>query len=729
MAAWLIFERQNAISFVNKLLQVKKVFLIIVPALIALASIITLQLPLLNILGFEYSIFSALLLTFFCGLCTAFFLKWNFEYKKIAAILSLFTFIPLILGYLNSFLVKNCSLLEGIEFYFVFTGVAVVFGTSIGFLSFFLNKKYSPIIFVLFFLTIFIWSVVVYYFHPQLFLFNPIYGFFPGFVYDEDITLTSTILLYRVVILLISMLIILTCHRYSKSNSFKGFNLLLNRGLLIITSLILCLMLFFSDDLGFSTSLSRLEKNFNSRKIDERFEFHFESDSLSENQKKIIKLETDFHFEQLTRFFQTQPKKIIKIFLFESDKSKKKLLGTAYADFTKPWLYQIFLTRDNFKKVIKHELAHIFSGEYSENLFHVAQNFNLGLVEGAAMAGEWDWNDKEPHFYASNIFRFIGELNPAHFFRGFNFAFKPSAVSYIISGSFARFLIDEYGIEKFGKLYATGDFANTYGINLSDLSERYLIFIKSLNTKAEDSLSTEYYFKRQSLFEKECLRTIAKKTNQAYKLLTEKKYLEANLLFRELWGTVKTPSIAYGILYSNLFQKKYKECIDYFEKDLFKDSLSPNYVSSYLLTAFAYGLTGRDDKAKMLLDYSLRLNLNQEYNNAIQFRLKIIESKEFVQKYLFHPDQVEFAKELLKYYSDDAVVMTQLYKHLTSNERKKFFSTYSGNFWVFEKQFFSLLDSGDFLQARTLVEVLQQASLSEIEKSKLMLMKYILSNI
>ncbi|MBU2585484.1 MAG: hypothetical protein KKH32_09155, partial [Bacteroidetes bacterium] len=288
---------------------------------------------------------------------------------------------------------------------------------------------------------------------------------------------------------------------------------------------------------------------------------------------------------------------------------------------------------------------------------------------------------------------------------------------------------DEYGIEKFGKLYATGDFANTYGINLSDLSERYLIFIKSLNTKAEDSLSTEYYFKRQSLFEKECLRTIAKKTNQAYKLLTEKKYLEANLLFRELWGTVKTPSIAYGILYSNLFQKKYKECIDYFEKDLFKDSLSPNYVSSYLLTAFAYGLTGRDDKAKMLLDYSLRLNLNQEYNNAIQFRLKIIESKEFVQKYLFHPDQVEFAKELLKYYSDDAVVMTQLYKHLTSNERKKFFSTYSGNFWVFEKQFFSLLDSGDFLQARTLVEVLQQASLSEIEKSKLMLMKYILSNI
>lgn len=153
-------------------------------ALLIASSIAALQFPLLNILGFEYSVFSAFLLTLCCGISVTIFLKWNYNYRRIAVFQIFFFFIPLILGYLNSFLVKNCSLLEGIEFYFVFTGVAVVFGTSIGFLSFFLNKKYSPIIFVLFFLTIFIWSVVVYYFHPQLFLFNPIYGFFPGFVYD-----------------------------------------------------------------------------------------------------------------------------------------------------------------------------------------------------------------------------------------------------------------------------------------------------------------------------------------------------------------------------------------------------------------------------------------------------------------------------------------------------------------------------------------------------------------
>lgn len=707
----------------------KIIFVFSLTVLLIASSITALQVPLLNILGFEYSIFSAFFLTLCCGLSVTFFLKWNFVYRRIAAIQILFFFIPLVLGYLNSFLVKNCSLLEGLEFYFVFAGVSTVFGTSIGFLSFFLHKKYSPIIFVLFFLMIFIWSVVVYYFHPQLYLFNPIYGFFPGFVYDEDITLTSTILLYRAGIFLISMLIILTCHRYAKSKSSKKYNILFNRGLLFITLLIICLMIYFSDDLGWSTSINRLEKNFDNRMIDKRFEFHFESDSVSEIQKKIIKHETEFHFEQLADFFKTKPKKIVKIFLFESDESKKKLLGTASADFTKPWLYQIYITRDNFKKVIKHELAHIFSGGYSENLFHVAHNFNLVLIEGAAMAAEWEWNEHEPHFYASNIFRFIGELNPEHYFRGFNFAFKPSTMSYIMSGSFARYLIDEYGIEKFGKLYATGDFENTYSINLSDLSAQYIIFIKSLNTKAEDSLSTEYYFKRQSLFEKECLRTIAKKTKQAFKSLNEKKYLEANLLFRELWGTVRTPSIAYGILYSNLFQKKYKECIDYFEKDLFDNPLSPNYISSYLLTAFAYGLTGRDDKAKMLLDYASKLNLNSEYNNAIQFRLKIIDSKEFIEKYLFNTDQDEFAKELLKYYSDDSVVMTQLNKHLTPNERRKLFSIYSGNFWAFEKQFYHSLESEEYLQARTLIKVLQQSTLSEIEENKLRVMKYILLNI
>lgn len=723
------FYRFNNVIILKVEIDYKIIFVFSVTALLIASSITALQFPLLNILGYEYSVFSAFMLSFCCGLSGTFFLKWNFDHRKIAAIQILFFFIPLVLGYLNSFLVKNCSLFEGLEFYFVFAGVSVVFGTSISYLSFCVHKKYLPIIFIQFFLMIFIWSVAVYYFHPQLYLFNPIYGFFPGFVYDEDITLTSTILLYRIGIFLISMLIILTCHRYSISKSSKKYNILLNRSLLVITLLISSLMFYFSDDLGLSTSINRLKKNLNNRMIDERFEFHFESDSVSEIQKKIIKIETDFYFEQLLDFFKTKPKNIIKIFLFESDESKKELLGTASADFTKPWLFQIYITRNNFKKVINHELAHIFSGEYSDNLFHVAHNLNLGLIEGAAMAAEWEWNERELHFYASNIFRFIGEFNPGHYFRGFNFAFKPSTMSYIVSGSFSRFLIDEYGIEKFGKVYATGDFENTYSINLRDLSARYINFIKSIKTVAKDSLSTEYYFKRQSLFEKECLRTIAKNTKQAYKLLTEKKYLEANVLFRKLWEKVRTPSIAYGILYSNLYQKKYKECAVFFEKELSKDSLSPIYISSYLLTSFAYGLTGRGDKAKMLLDYASKLNLNSEYNNAIQFRLRIIDSKEFIEKYLFNADQDEFAKELLKYYSDDSVVMTQLNKHLTPNERRKLFLIYFGNFWAFEKQFYSSLECEDYLQARTMVEVLQQSTLSEIEKNQLKLMKYILLNI
>jgi hypothetical protein len=488
-------------------------------------------------------------------------------------------------------------------------------------------------------------------------------------------------------------------------------------------------MIYFSDELGFSTSISRLEKNFSKEKVDERFEFYFESDSVSLTQKKIVRLITAFHFEELVNFFQTQPTKIIKIFFFESNESKKRLLGTGSADFTKPWQYQIFLTRDNFRNTIKHELAHIFCGEYSENIFNVAHNNNLGLVEGAAMAAEWEWNEKEPHFYAANIFRYVDEINPSTFFRGFNFAFKPSNISYIISGSFARFIIDEFGIKKFANLYSSGDFENIYGLTLVELSKQYLKFIRSIKTYSRDSLSTLYYFKRQSIFEKECLRSIARSTKEAFAGLTEKKYFRAEKLFNELWKQVKTPSIGYGLLYSKLFQKKYHDCIDFFVKEIFSNTLEPSYVSAYLLTSYAYALTEQVEMAKWLLEYSLKLNLSPRYSNSTRFRLKLIESKELLEKYLFTNDQGQLANELLAEYVDNIIVMNQFHNYLKPEVKKKFLSIYTDNFWVFEEEFYNSLNSNDIAQAQNIVDVLNHAPLTEVEENKMQLMKFILSNI
>jgi len=697
----------------------EKFFPFSISILIAAVSIILLQLPLSNVLGFEYSVFISVILSFISGISITLFLKWELKISEISRYLFIFILIPLILGYLNSFVTKNCSLLDGFVFYFVFVCVSLTFGTALGILTFVISKKYSQSIFILIWAAIFLWSIMVYYFSPQLYLFNPIYGFFPGFVYDEEINLSSTILFYQFCVFIISILII------SASLLKLNGRVKLQRNLFFFSAIMIVGFIYFSDNLGFSTSLKKLEEKFVKQEIDQRFEFFFENDSVSKIEIEIIRLTTEFHFNYLTDFFKTEPKEKIKIFFFENDESKKKLLGTASADFTKPWQYTIFLTRKNFLDVIGHELAHNFCGEYSKNIFHVADGFNLGLVEGAAMAAEWEWNNKTPHSYAANIFKFIGELNPSAMLRGFTFAFKPSSMSYIISGSFVRFLIDEYGIDKFSQLYASGEYENVYGLTLDELSNQYSKFIKAYEVNSSDSLSALYYFKRQSLFEKECLRNIAKNTKMAYTFLKEKKFSKAEDLFSELWEKVKNPYISYGLLYSKLYQSKFNECIDFYEKENLRSDFNPSYVSSYTIIAYAYALEGELEHALRLLNFSLKLNLNPSFNNSILFRLKIIRSKNMLETYLFSDEEEKVAKIFLTEFKDDIIAMDQFHNYLVLDVKKKYLSKYSKNFYVFENEFYKAIKAYDFELANLILNTLEKSELTVIEDTRLLLMKYI----
>ncbi len=696
-----------------------KVYLIIPAVIIAVISIISLQFPLLNLLGFEYSVVTAVFLSFISGFCTPLYLERGFQFSNVLKIQIAFFIIPLILGYLNSFLVKNCSMLDGLVFYFVFVGVSIIFGIAVGVLSYTMSKKYALLFFSVLWILIFCWSLVVYYVNPQLFLYNPIYGFFPGFVFDENITLSRTILIYRASIFIISILIIFTCFQKIKER------IKIARSLFILSLLNIIAMIIFADDLGFSTSLSKLEAKFIKHETNPKFELNFESDSVTNVEKQIFQLTAEYHFNSLGEFFRIQPKKKIKIFLFETDKSKKEFLGTASADFTKPWQYVIFITKENFNDVIKHELAHIFCGEYSKNIFHVAHNFNLGLIEGAAMAAEWEWNDREPHFYAANIYKFIGGFDPTLFFQGFNFAFRPSTMSYIISGSFIRFIFDEFGIKKFPQLYATGNFKNTYGLTLEEIAQKYVEFIKTIQTNHADSLSTLYYFNRQSMFEKECLRAITKETKKSISLLTSKKYEEAEDYFLKLWKKVKSPSIAYGILYSKLYQKKYSECIDYFESEIVKNSFDVSLISSYLISSYAYALKGQVEEADSLLEFAEELRLNDEYINSIRFRKKIIPHKEIVEKFLFDEDRQSMIDNLVKLFKNDDVISNQFHEKLKHHDKVNFLKKYRNNFWVFEKEFYNSIKVSDFILASFILTVLQKVELTSIEKSKLLLMNYI----
>ncbi|MEK7251573.1 MAG: hypothetical protein AAB209_14255, partial [Bacteroidota bacterium] len=121
-----------------------------VPAILYLVtSLVCTQLPLLNYLGYEFSVIVALLGSFVAGFVTIKATKLSLRseshhsslipnhtfsaFKQSLLLNLILLIIPLAVMLTNAFFVKNCSLLEGFGFFLLLPVVSVIFSSSLGF--------------------------------------------------------------------------------------------------------------------------------------------------------------------------------------------------------------------------------------------------------------------------------------------------------------------------------------------------------------------------------------------------------------------------------------------------------------------------------------------------------------------------------------------------------------------------------------------------------------------
>ena len=57
------------------------------------------------------------------------------------------------------------------------------------------------------------------------------------------------------------------------------------------------------------------------------------------------------------------------------------------------------------------------------------------------------------------------------------------SISYTLAGSFCRFLIDSFGVNRFKRLYAGGDFKDVYQENLTIVAYRVAIFHQKYSSR------------------------------------------------------------------------------------------------------------------------------------------------------------------------------------------------------------------------------------------------------
>ncbi len=433
-------------------------FLIIYLIIVGVFNLILLTLPLTNVFGYEFSSLNALLLSFLSGLFTISILKslvrenQKFNIENYLSALRWMIFLPFAISVINSMIFGFCSFTDGLLFYLVITFPSVVVGGAIGSAIFFSFKKFRTLSFVILYVLILFISVSEIYFNPQVYLYNPLFAYFPGTIYDEGLSVDSKLILYR----LFNLIFFFTIIYYSIRWAIQGVTSRRKKSFLFFSIIVAGIFYFIVSPLfGFTTTESSLAKKLSYQVESKHFILHADIRIEKDVLEQIV-LNQEYYYLQNSIFFKDEPSNRIKSFIFFDSEQKKKLFGAGAADVAKPWLNSIYVSADTWESTLKHEIAHCFTASFGTGIFKLASGFNPSLIEGVAEAADGIYDENSIHYLASLAYKNNYRINLNSLFNSFSFFGNVSSLSYIYSGSFIKYLVNIYGIQKVKNYYANG---------------------------------------------------------------------------------------------------------------------------------------------------------------------------------------------------------------------------------------------------------------------------------
>ncbi|KAB2908348.1 MAG: hypothetical protein LC102_03540 [Ignavibacteriales bacterium] len=505
-----------------------------------LGNLIFVFLPISRYFSYEAAVLNAILLTYLSGLV---YLNSFAEsstdqsrLKNFAINTGLLILIPVIVYFLFYLLRGGFGFASGLKYYLLFSATAPIVGSAIAAVVLLTKVEAKRIFFTIFFLILlFSWFIDFYYYH-QFFLYNAIFTWYPGVIYDEYVPLTGSIILYRFVILLLSGVAIAVefYQRYRvKEENRKKIGWLFVFVLPVVS-------LLLSAPLGLVTNESALYEGFQKSITTQHFVIHSEV-PLSNSEQTLVARMHELSYKNLARFFGTKPRQKLVSVIFKDNPSKKARLGVENADITKPWKRTMFTTIDNLERTLTHEMAHLFAAEFGTGLFDIAAGFDPGLTEGAATAADGFIAGYFVDDFMSAVQRSKYKVNPNDVFPGMSFFSVNPTLAYALSGSVCRFIIDQYSSSKFKRFYSSGSAENAFGVDIAQILEKW-----EKNIETADSTLTEktldFYLQTEPFINKIAPRYIAELTEKAKQHFQNKEYAEAYNAFTEVYNLNFSPA-------------------------------------------------------------------------------------------------------------------------------------------------------------------------------------------
>ncbi|MEJ2103061.1 MAG: hypothetical protein P8X47_00635, partial [Ignavibacteriaceae bacterium] len=347
----------------------------------------------------------------------------------------------------------------------------------------------------------------------------------------------------------------------------------------------------------------------------------------------LIMLNQELYYSQLSNFFNVKIVNKITSYIFYDRSQKKELFGSANADVAKPWLYSVYISFDSWESTLKHEIAHCFTADFGSGIFKLAAGFNPALIEGAAESADGFYDENGINYLAALAYQNNYKINIESLLNSFSFFSSVSSLSYIYSGSFAKYLVSNYGIQKFKILYQTNDFEKTYNKNLTDVVKDYQNFLDTL-TVTSTKEKADYYFGRKPLISKVCPRYISSSLSEAWMLYQSKNYSESKNIFEEILLKAENYSAIVGL--SKIYEDNdsLDKAINTLHTNLKKFSGTSTEYDIKFRLADLYIKNSETEKAEQLYKSILKAKPNRRLVLLSETRIALIQNgtvKEYVE--------------------------------------------------------------------------------------------------
>jgi tetratricopeptide (TPR) repeat protein len=366
-----------------------------------------------------------------------------------------------------------------------------------------------------------LWAGWRFYATPGIFAYDPFGGYFPGTPYDENVAISSALLSARAYHLVAAFTICLFCAVFLSGPGLRARFRAARGRLRILFAAIVALAVTLTlrsahARLGFFLDANDVARALGGERETEHFVLHYSPGGPFAKDLDLVAADHEFRYAQLEKLLAVRPQGKVHSFLFDSAQQKQALMGAGHTFVAKPWRREIYLQADGWPHpVLMHELAHVFAGAFGDPIFGASRRgiaFNVGLIEGVAVAASWGGTALTPHQVVKEM-RAVGLQPPLSQVMSLSFLGLNASQAYNVAGSFCRYLVDKHGVAPLETVFGAGgsaaSYERAYGQSFEALAAQWSTFIDSVEVPAAEGEVIRERLQRPSVFHKVCAHRLA----------------------------------------------------------------------------------------------------------------------------------------------------------------------------------------------------------------------------